>query len=107
MKGSQCKPKRKEARSVPAVVLAKNVFDSLCQGEGLAGTIGPNDEDWGKRDGDGCGNGQDGLFLLGIQTGVQLFVPLPEIRDKQKLILTFCLKLIVLKYSNKLQQKQL
>ena len=31
----------------PAVVLAEDVFDSLCQGERLAGAVRPNDEDWG------------------------------------------------------------
>lgn len=54
------------------------MLDSLCQGEGLAGAVGPNDEDWGQGNRDGCGDGQDGFFLLGIQTGIQLLVPLPE-----------------------------
>lgn len=54
------------------------MLDSLCQSEGLAGAVGPNDENWGQGNSDGCGDGQDGLFLLGIQTGIQLLVPLPE-----------------------------
>ena len=54
------------------------MLDSLCQGEGLAGAVGPNDEDWRQGNSEGCGDGQDGLFLLGIQTGIQLLVPLPE-----------------------------
>lgn len=61
----------------PAVVLTEDVLDSLCQSEGLAGTVGSNDEDGGQGDGDGRCDGQDGFFLLGIETGVQLFIPLP------------------------------
>lgn len=60
------------------MVLAEDVLHSLCQGEGLARAVGPNDEDWGKRNREGCGDSQDGLFLLGIETGVQLLIPLPE-----------------------------
>lgn len=60
------------------MVLAEDVLYSLCQGEGLAGTIGPNDKNGGQRDRDGCGDGQDGLFLFGIQTRIQLLIPLPE-----------------------------
>lgn len=71
----------------PAVVLAEDVFDSLCQGECLARAVGPDDEDWGQGDGDGRGDGQDGLFLLGIQTGIQLLIPLPGGgRDKAEII---------------------
>lgn len=69
---------RKENDRKPAVVLAEDVLYSLCQGEGLAGTIGPNDKNGGQRDRDGCGDGQDGLFLFGIQTRIQLLIPLPE-----------------------------
>ena len=54
------------------------MLDSLGQGEGLAGAVGPDDEDGGQLNGAWCGDGQDGLFLLGIQTGVQLLVPLPK-----------------------------
>lgn len=54
------------------------MLDSLCQGEGLAGAIGPNDENRGQGHSDGCGYSQDGLFLLCIQTGIQLLIPLPE-----------------------------
>lgn len=54
------------------MVLAEDVLDSLGQGEGLAGAVGPDDEDWGQGNRDGCGDGQDGLFLFGIQTGIQL-----------------------------------
>lgn len=68
---------KNEKTNRPAVVLAEDVLDSLCQGEGLAGAVGPNDEDWGQGNRDGCGDGQDGLFLLGIQTRIQLLVPLP------------------------------
>lgn len=60
------------------MVLAEDVLDSLCQGEGLAGAVGPNNEDWGQGNRDGCGYSQDGLFLLCIQTGIQLLIPLPE-----------------------------
>lgn len=60
------------------MLLAEDVLDRLCQGEGLAGAVGPNDEDGGQGDGDGRGYSQDGLFLLGIQTGIQLLIPLPE-----------------------------
>lgn len=70
--------KQKNNINRPAVVLAEDVLDSLCQGEGLAGAVGPNDEDWRQGNSEGCGDGQDGLFLLGIQTGIQLLVPLPE-----------------------------
>jgi len=62
----------------PAAVLAQDVLDRLRQREGLARAIGSNDEDWGQGNSDRCGDGQDGLFLLGIQTGIQLLVPLPE-----------------------------
>lgn len=68
---------KKQNINRPAVVLAEDVLDSLGQGEGLAGTVGPDDEDWGQGHRDGCGDGQDGLFLLGIQTGIQLLIPLP------------------------------
>lgn len=68
----------RKAINRPAVVLAEDVLDSLCQGEGLASAVGPNDEYWGQGNRDGCGDGQDGFFLLGIQTGVQLLIPLPE-----------------------------
>lgn len=54
------------------------MLDSLSQGEGLASAVGPNDEDRGQGNGDGCGYSQDGLFLFGIQTGIQLLIPLPE-----------------------------
>lgn len=64
------------------MVLAKDVLDCLCQGEGLASAIGPNDEDWGQGNRDGCGDGEDGLFLLGIQAGIQLLIPLPEGRRR-------------------------
>lgn len=60
------------------MVLAEDVLDSLRQGEGLAGAIGPNNEDWRQRDRNGCGDGQNGFFLLCIQTGIQLLIPLPE-----------------------------
>ncbi len=74
--------KTKKNKKRPAVVLAEDVLDSLCQGEGLAGAVGTNDEDWGQGNRDGCGDGKDGLFLLGIQTGIQLLVPLPEGRGR-------------------------
>lgn len=65
------------------------MLDSLRQGEGLAGAVGPNNEDWGQKNGDGCGDRQDGFFLLCIQTGVQLLVPLPEDKaGNQKLLIT-------------------
>lgn len=54
------------------------MLDSLCQGEGLAGAVGPNDEDRRQKDGDGCGDGQNGFFLLCVQTRIQLLIPLPE-----------------------------
>lgn len=73
---------KKKQENKPAVVLAEDVLDSLCQCEGLAGAVGPNDEDWGQGNSEGCGDGQDGLFLLGIQTGIQLLVPLPEGRKR-------------------------
>lgn len=60
------------------MVLAEDVLDSLRQGEGLASAVGPNDEDRRQGNGDGCGYSQDGLFLFGIQTGIQLLIPLPE-----------------------------
>lgn len=60
------------------MVLAEDVLDSLCQGEGLAGAIGPNNEDRRQKNGDGCGDSQNGFFLLCIQTRIQLFIPLPE-----------------------------
>lgn len=60
------------------MVLAEDVLDSLRQGEGLAGAIGPNDEDRRQKNGDGCGDGQNGFFLLCIQTRIQLLIPLPE-----------------------------
>lgn len=63
------------------------MLDSLCQGEGLAGTIGPNDEDGRKVDRDGCGDGQNGFFLLGIQTRIQLLVPLPKSRSSHLQVL--------------------
>lgn len=68
----------RKKRNRPAVLLAEDVLDRLCQGEGLAGAVGPDDEDGGQGDGDGRGYSQDGLFLLGIQTGIQLLIPLPE-----------------------------
>lgn len=72
------KQKTRENINRPAVVLAEDVLDSLCQGEGLASAVGPNDEDWGQGNWERCGDSQDSLFLLGIQTGIQLLVPLPE-----------------------------
>lgn len=59
------------------MLLAEDVLDGLGQGEGLAGAVGPDDEDGRQGDRDGRGDGQDGLLLLGIQTRVQLLVPLP------------------------------
>lgn len=64
--------------NTPAVVLAEDVLDSLRQGEGLAGAVGPNNEDRRQKNGDGRGDGQNGFFLLGIQTRIQLLIPLPE-----------------------------
>lgn len=58
------------------------MLDSLCQGECLAGAIGSNDKDWGQKNRDRGGDGQDGLFLLGIQSRIQLFIPLPEGRGR-------------------------
>lgn len=69
------------------MVLAEDVLNSLRQGEGLAGTIGPNEEDWGQGDRDGCGDCQDGLFLFGIQSGIQLLIPLPEGRRRMGTLL--------------------
>jgi len=63
------------------------VLDSLCQGEGLSGTVGPNDEDRGQLDRNGCGDCKNGLFLLSIQTGIQLLIPLPEGRGKMETLL--------------------
>lgn len=60
------------------MVLAEDVLDSLRQGEGLASAIGPDNEDGRQRDGDGCGDSQNGFFLLRIQTRIQLLIPLPE-----------------------------
>lgn len=60
------------------MVLAEDVLDSLCQGEGLAGAIGPNNEDRRQKNGDGCGDSQNSFFLLCIQTRIQLLIPLPE-----------------------------
>lgn len=81
------------------MVLAEDVLDSLRQSEGLAGAVGPDDEDRRQGNGDGCGDGQDGLFLLSIQARIQLLVPLPEDRagnDKLELggglILENCLR---------------
>lgn len=74
------KDERKVKADKPAVVLAEDVLDSLRQGEGLAGAVGPNDEDGGQKHGDGRGDSQDSLLLLCIQTRVQLLVPLPEDR---------------------------
>lgn len=68
---------RKQSMYIPAVVLSKNVLDSLCQSEGFAGTIGPNEENWRQVDRNWCGDGQNGFLLLGIQTGIQLLIPLP------------------------------
>lgn len=56
------------------------MLDSLRQSEGLAGAVRPDDKDWRQGNGDGCGDGQDGLFLLSIQPRIQLLVPLPEDR---------------------------
>lgn len=61
----------------PAVVLLEDVLDGLCQGEGLACAVGPDDEHRGQGDGERRGDGQDGLLLLGVETRVQLLVPLP------------------------------
>lgn len=79
--------KTRKAINRPAVVLPEDVLDSLCQGEGLASAVGTNDEDWGQGNGDRCGNGQDGFFLLGIQTGIQLLIPLPEDRRRMEKLL--------------------
>lgn len=73
---------QQEKMNRPAVLLAEDVLDRLCQGEGLAGAVGPDDEDGGQGDGDGRGYSQDGLFLLGIQTGIQLLIPLPEVGEE-------------------------
>lgn len=79
---------------------------SLCQGEGLAGTIGPNDKNGGQRDRDGCGDGQDGLFLFGIQTRIQLLIPLPEGGKRMEAFLmtksTVIIKHFKLKHSSKI-----
>lgn len=71
----------------PAVVLAEDVLDSLRQGEGLAGAIGPNNEDRRQKNGDGCGDSQNGFFLLCIQTRIQLLIPLPEDKAGNEMLL--------------------
>lgn len=62
---------------LPGVGLLEDVLDGLGQGEGLARAVGPDDEHRGQADGQGRSDGQDGLLLLGIQTRIQLLVPLP------------------------------
>lgn len=71
----------------PALVLAEDVLDSLRQGEGLAGAIGPNNEDRRQKNGDGCGDSQNGFFLLCIQTRIQLLIPLPEDKTENEKLL--------------------
>lgn len=60
------------------------MFDSLCQGERLPGAIRPNDENWGQRDRHRCGDCQYCLLLLGIQSRVQLFIPLPKVSGEKE-----------------------
>lgn len=73
-------------RAGPAVLLAQDVLDGLGQGEGLAGAVGPNEEDGRQWHGDGRGDGQDGLLLLGVEPWVQLLVPLPAGGERGPLV---------------------
>ena len=59
------------------MLLPEDVLDPLGQGEGLACAVGSDEEHWGQGEGDGRGDGQDGLLLLGVQPGVKQLVPLP------------------------------
>lgn len=59
------------------------MLDRLSQGESLASAVRPDDEDGWQGDGDGRGDGQDGLLLLGVQTRVQLLVPLPATGEEE------------------------
>lgn len=59
------------------------MFDSLGQREGLARAIGSDDEHRREVDGEGGGDGQYSLLLLGIQTGIQLLIPLPVAPEEE------------------------
>ena len=70
----------------PAVLLSEDVLDSLGQGEGLSGAVGPDEEHGGQGEGHGRGDGQDGLLLLGVQPGVQQLVPLPAEEEEEGIL---------------------
>lgn len=61
------------------------MFDSLGQREGLACAVGSDDQHRREVDGEGGGDGQNSLLLLGIQTGIQLLIPLPVAARKKNL----------------------
>ncbi len=55
--------------------LVEDHLDGLAEGEGLAGSVGSNDQDGRQPDRQGGGDGDDGLPLLRVQLRVEPFGP--------------------------------